>query len=132
MSVFYKYSAPIQKVFRTPIFTGKVGRPHLREWEHICIVQVIKQVSRRRVVGVIRHVAQGTSEQVESLLKQTQNTLQGHAAYIERLNGTFRSRIAALACRGRSLARQSFATDEPWERRHPACAVEQNVSTTGI
>jgi hypothetical protein len=59
------------------------------------------------VVGVIRRVAQGTSEQVESLLKQTQNTFHGHVAYIERLNGTFRSRIAALARRGRSLARQS-------------------------
>ena len=104
---FSAYVSSIQKVFRTPIFTGKRGRPHLREWEHICIVQVIKQVSRKRVVGVIRRVAQGTSEQVESLLKQTQNTLHGHVAYIERLNGTFRSRIAALARRGRSLARQS-------------------------
>jgi len=104
---FSAYVSSIRKVFRTPIFTGKWGRPHLREWEHICIVQVIKQVSRKRVVRVIRRVAQGTSEQVESLLKQTQNTLQGHVAYIERLNGTFRSRIAALARRGRSLARQS-------------------------
>jgi hypothetical protein len=59
------------------------------------------------VVGVIRRVVQGTSEQVESLLKQTQNTPQGHVAYIERLNGTFRSRIATLVRRGRSLARQS-------------------------
>ncbi len=108
---FSSYVSSIQKVFRTPIFTGKLGRPHLRAWEHICIVQVIKrsykQVSRKRVVGVIRRVAGGAPEQVESLLKQTQNTLQGHVAYIERLNGTFRSRIAALARRGRSLARQS-------------------------
>jgi len=104
---FSAYVSSIQKVFRAPIFTGKRGRPHLRAWEHICIVQVIKQVSQRRVVGVIRRIAQGAPEQVESLLKQTQNTLQGHVAYIERLNGTFRSRIAALARRGRSLARQS-------------------------
>jgi hypothetical protein len=40
------------------------------------------------------------------LLKQTQNTMQPHVAYIERLNGTFRSRITALIRRGRSLARQ--------------------------
>ena len=101
------YVSAIQKVFRTPIFTGKRGRPHLRAWEHICIVQVIKQVSKKRVVGVIRRIAKGTSEQVESLLKQTQNTLQAHVSYIERLNGTFRSRISALVRRGRSLARQS-------------------------
>jgi transposase-like protein len=104
---FSAYISSIQKVFRTPIFTGKLGRPHLREWEHICIVQVIKQVSKKCVIGIIRRIAQGTSEQVESLLKQTQNTLHGHVAYIERLNGTFRSRIAALVRRGRSLARQS-------------------------
>jgi hypothetical protein len=59
------------------------------------------------VTGIIRRIAGGTPEQVESLLKQTQNTFQGHVAYIERLNGTFRSRIAALVRRGRSLARQS-------------------------
>jgi transposase-like protein len=104
---FSAYVSSIQKVFRTPIFTGKRGRPHLRAWEHVCIVQVMKQVSKKRVVGVIRRVAQGTSEQVQSLLKQTQNTTQAHVAYMERLNGTFRSRIAALVRRGRSLARQS-------------------------
>jgi transposase-like protein len=103
---FSAYVSSIQKVFRTPIFTNKRGRPHLRAWEHVCIVQVIKQVSRRRVVGVIHRIAGGTSEQVKMLLKQTQNTIQPHVAYIERLNGTFRSRITALIRRGRSLARQ--------------------------
>jgi transposase-like protein len=100
------YVSAIQKAFRTPVFTGKRGRPYLRAWEHICIVQVVKQVSKRRVVGVIRRMIQGTSEQVKLLLKQTQNTMQAHVAYIERLNGTFRSRIAALVRRGRSLVRQ--------------------------
>jgi transposase-like protein len=100
------YVSAIQKVFRTPVFTGKRGRPHLRVWEHVCIVQVVKQVSKERVVGVIRRMVGGTSEQVGLLLKQTQNTMQAHVAYIERLNGTFRSRIAALVRRGRSLVRQ--------------------------
>jgi len=103
---FSAYVSAIQKVFRTPVFTGKRGRPQLRVWEHVCIVQVIKQVSRKRVVGVIQRMAQGTSEQVRSLLKQTQNTMQAHVAYIERLNGTFRSRMVTLIRRGRSLARQ--------------------------
>jgi hypothetical protein len=40
------------------------------------------------------------------LLEHTQNTKRAHVAYIERLNGTFRSRIAALVRRGRSLVRQ--------------------------
>ncbi len=104
---FAAYVSSIKKVFRTPVFTGKPGRPHLRIWEHVCIVQVVKQVSAKRVVGIIRHIAGGTSEQVQELLKQTQSTLQAHVAYMERLNGTFRSRIAALVRRGRSLVRQS-------------------------
>lgn len=104
---FSAYVSSIQKVFRTPVFTGKQGRPHLRAWEHVCIVQVIKQVSKKQVVGVVRRIAGGTREQVQSLLKQTQSTVQAHVAYIERLNGTFRSRIVALVRRGRALARQS-------------------------
>jgi transposase-like protein len=101
------YVSAIRKVFRTPVFTGKPGRPHLRAWEHVCIVQVVKQVSGKRVVGIVRRIAGGTSEQVQSLLKQTQTTLQAHVSYIERLNGTFRSRIVALVRRGRWLARHS-------------------------
>jgi len=100
------YVSAIQKIFRTPVFTGKPGRPHLRAWEHVCIIQVMKQISKRRVVGVIRRIAQGSSQQVKLLLEHTQNTVQAHVAYIERLNGTFRSRIAALVRRGRSLVRQ--------------------------
>jgi hypothetical protein len=103
---FVAYVSSIQKVFRTPVFTGKCGRPRLRMWDNVCIVQVIKQVARKRVVGVVRRIVQGTQEHVQSLLGQTQSTLQAHVSYIERLNGTFRSRIAALVRRGRSLARR--------------------------
>jgi len=103
---FVAYVSSIQKVFRTPVFTGKRGRPRLRKWDNVCIVQVIKQVARKRVVGVVRRIVQGTQEHVQSLLGQTQSTLQAHVSYIERLNGTFRSRIVALVRRGRSLARR--------------------------
>jgi len=104
---FKGYVSAIQNVFRTPIFTGKQGRPHLRMWDNICIVQVVKEYSSRRVVGVIRRITQGTQKQVQLLLQKTQNTAQAHVAYIERLNGTFRSRIVALIRRGRCLLRQS-------------------------
>lgn len=104
---FSAYVSAIRDVFRTPVFTGRRGRPHLRCWEHVCVIQVIKQVSRKRVVGIVRRIASGTYEEVESLLKQTQNTTQAHVAYIERLNGTFRSRMVALVRRGRCLVRQT-------------------------
>ena len=103
---FSAYVSAIQQVFRIPVITDKRGRPHLKDWEKLCIVQVIKQRCSRRVTGVIRHTAQGTTEQLRCLLSQTQNTLQAHVSYIERLNGTFRSRIAGLIRRGRCLVRQ--------------------------
>jgi len=104
---FKAYVSAIQNVFRTPVFTGKLGRPRLRGWDNVCIVQVVKEYSAKRVVGVIRRISKGTQKQVQLLLQKTQNTAQAHVAYIERLNGTFRSRIVALIRRGRCLFRQS-------------------------
>ena len=100
------YVSAIQKVFRVSIFNGKRGRPYLRAWENLCIVRVIKQVNGKRVAGVIQRIACGRWTQACLLIKQTQNTLNAHTAYIERINGTFRSRITALVRRGRSLVRQ--------------------------
>ena len=102
------YVSAIRQVFRNPIFTGKPGRPHLRLWHHLCVVQVIKQrdpKQPRRVIGVIRRIVCGTTKQVQTLIKQTQLTKTAHVNYIERLNGTFRARLAVLVRRGRGLAR---------------------------
>lgn len=103
---FKAYVSSIRQVFRTPVPTGKPGRPYLHGWEGVCIVQVIKQKASQRVVGVLRRVVQGTQQQVNALLMHTQRSLQAHVCYIERLNATFRSRIVALVRRGRALARQ--------------------------
>ena len=103
------YVSAIKQVFRNPIVTGKPGRPQLRHWHHLCIVQVIKQYAQkqpRRVMGVVRHIVCGTSKQVQTLIKQTQPTTTAHVSYIERLNGTFRARLAVLVRRGRGVARQ--------------------------
>ena len=103
------YVSTIKQVFVNPIFTGKPGRPRLRLWHHLCVVQVIKQrdpKQRGRVIGVIRRIVCGTAKQVQTLIKQTQLTKTAHVNYIERLNGTFRARISVLVRRGRGLARQ--------------------------
>jgi len=100
------YVSAVKQVFRTPVFSGKGGRPRLRAWENLCVVQVVKQVAAKRVVGVVRRLVMGTETQAQMLLRKTQNTLTAHVAYIERLNGTFRARISALVRRGRALARQ--------------------------
>lgn len=99
------YIDAIGKAFREPI-PGQTGRPRLRAWDGIAIAQVVKQFARKRVVGVTRRVVQGVETQIETLLQMTQGGEMINVAYIERLNATFRSRIAALVRRGRALARQ--------------------------
>lgn len=103
---FQAYVQAIRAVFREPIRTGKRGRPRLRPWDDIYIAQVIKRYARRRVVGVTRRIVQGSREQIRALLERTQGGGMINTAYIERLNGVFRSRIAALVRRGRALVRQ--------------------------
>ena len=40
---FAAYVSTIRRVFRAPIFTGKQGRPRLRLWCNLCVIQAIKQ-----------------------------------------------------------------------------------------
>ncbi len=99
------YVAAFQRAFRTPLRTGQRGRPRLIAWPDINIAQVVKQYRQRRVVSVVRRIVQGTAEQVQHLLKHSQGGGVLNMAYIERLNGTFRQRMATLVRHGRALAR---------------------------
>ncbi len=103
---FRTYVPAIVRTFREPLPMRQRGRPRLRPWDGLCIAQVVKQYAHRRVVGIVRRVVQGTTSAVTSLLTQTQGSGQINTAYAERLNATFRSRLATLVRRGRSLARQ--------------------------
>lgn len=97
------YGRAIREVFREPVPTGQGGRPRLRPWDGVLIAQVVKQYAQRRVVGIVRRIVQGTEAQVHAVLGgQSINT-----AYIERLNATFRARLAHLTRRSRALARQT-------------------------
>lgn len=100
------YMPAIQKVFRDAL-PSKLGRPHLRPWDHICIAQMVKQYAQGHVIGVVRRIVQGTSDQVEHLLHQTHGGHLINTAYSERLNATFRARLAQLVRRSRGLARQN-------------------------
>ncbi len=101
------YVGAIQMVFREAIPTRARGRPALRPWDGIIIAQVVKQYAHGHVVGVVRRLVQGTHAQVTELLRQTQGGGVINTAYIERLNATFRARLAGLVRRGRSLLRQT-------------------------
>jgi hypothetical protein len=54
----------------------------------------------------VKRICQGAAAQVEALIQASQGHGGINTAYIERLNGTFRSRLAALVRRGRGLVQQ--------------------------
>ena len=97
----------IRQVFREPIRNRQRGRPGLRPWDDVYIAQVVKQYAHKHLVAVAHRIAQGTQAAIATLLQHTQGGVKINTAYIERLNGTFRSRITALIRRGRALARQT-------------------------
>jgi transposase-like protein len=99
------YIRALRETFRDAVRTGKGGRPKLCPWKRLLIAQVVKRYERRRVVEVERRIVQGTPAQVEEIRDRSQGDGVINTAYIERLNATFRERLASLTRRGRALAR---------------------------
>ena len=66
----------------------------------------MKRDAHRRVVAVERRIIAGTPACVETLRRRSQGDGVINTADIERLNATFRERLAALTRRGRALARR--------------------------
>jgi transposase-like protein len=99
------YMRAIRETFRDPERTGAPGRPRLRPWRNVCIAQVVKRDAQRRVVDVERRIVDGMPARVETLRRRAQGDGVINTAYIERLNATFRERLASLTRRGRALAR---------------------------
>jgi transposase-like protein/IS1 family transposase len=102
------YIRAIRETFRDPVRTGAQGRPRLRPWRNICIAQVVKRYAQRCVVAVERRMVDGTPARVETLRRRSQGDGVINTAYIERLNATFRERLASLTRRGRALARRTL------------------------
>lgn len=100
------YASQALQVFREPLHTGRRGRPRLVLAEGVMIAQVIKRHEPRRVVEVLRRIVVGTEAEVISRVIGTQRSIQAliNTSYIERLNATFRARLAALVRRTRSGA----------------------------
>ena len=105
------YVRAIRETFRTPVRTGKPGRPSLQAWKALCLAQVIKRYEHRRVVAVTRRIVQGTRVRVAALLCRSQGQGVINTAYIERLNATFREHWAPLVRRGRALARRMLTLE---------------------
>jgi transposase-like protein/IS1 family transposase len=101
------YVRAIRETFRDPERTGAQGRPRLRSWRNVCIAQVVKRYAQCRVVDVERRIVDGTPARVETLRRRAQGDGVINTASIERLNATFRERLASLTRRGRALARRT-------------------------
>lgn len=91
------YPHSIERAFRFKIkrVTAR-GRCCLQIWSDLVIGQVIKHQHKHRVVEVERCLLRGDPEQAEQLLQTTSGCKVLNTAYIERLNGTMRERLAQL------------------------------------
>jgi transposase-like protein len=99
------YVKAFARAFRTPLDDGSPGRPRLISWPNLAIVQVVKQRSAGQLT-IARRIVQGSEKMIARLLGRTQGGGVINTAYIERLNATFRQRLAWLTRRTRHLAQQ--------------------------
>jgi len=99
------YVGAFQRAFRSPLprWGREKGRPRLVEWADMQIVQVVKRRFDRQLT-IERRIVQGTAQMVAQLLVRSQGGGVINTAFIERLNATFRQRLAPLARRTRALA----------------------------
>jgi IS1 family transposase len=100
------YPGSISRAFREKVKrTAGRGRACLQIWPQLHIGTVIKQTKHKRVVEVTRRMAYGLLEQAEALLQASGGGIVLNTAFIERLNATFRQRLASLTRRSRHAAR---------------------------
>jgi transposase-like protein/IS1 family transposase len=106
------YPNSIKRAFREKIKeTAGRGRACLRVWTDLCIVTVIKRTEQKRIVEVTRKMTSGKEEQAMELLKRSQGGSVWNTAFIERLNGTIRERLAVLTRKCRHAARRLRALE---------------------
>ncbi len=99
------YPGSICRAFREKVkITPGPGRARLQVWEDLHIGTVIKRTEKKHVVEVTRTMAYGLLERAECLLARSRGGEVLNTAFIERLNGTFRERLASLTRRSRHAA----------------------------
>jgi transposase-like protein/IS1 family transposase len=106
------YPNSIKRAFREKVKeTAGRGRSCLRVWKDLCIVTVIKRTEKKRVVEVTRILTHGKEEVANALLHQSFGGSVWNTAFIERMNGTFRERLAVLTRKCRHAARRLRALE---------------------
>jgi transposase-like protein/IS1 family transposase len=106
------YPGSIRRAFRQKVKeTVGRGRACLRVWPQLCIAVVIKRTEKKRVVEITRKLVQGTLEQAQVLLSASGGGTVLNTAFIERLNGTMRQRLASLTRKCRHATRRLAALE---------------------
>ena len=106
------YPNSIRRAFRQKVKQTKgVGRACVQVWEDLHIGTVIKRTEKKRVVEITRKMAHGCLEQAEKLLLLSRGGSVLNTAFIERLNGPFRERLASLTRKSRHAARRLRALE---------------------
>src|SRR6266849_1289332 len=106
------YPGSIRRAFREKVKRTKgVGQACLQVWPELHIGTVIKRTEKKRVVEITRRMAHGLIEQAERLLVLSRGGVVLNTAFIERLNATFRERLASLTRKSRHAARRLKALE---------------------
>jgi len=106
------YPGSIRRAFRTKVKrTVGRGRSALVAWPELLIATVITHTNNKRVVEITRRMTQGSLERAQELLTRSKGGSVLNTALIERLNATFRERLATLTRRCRHAAHQMSALE---------------------
>lgn len=91
--------------------TAGRGRACVQVWPDLLMATIITRTEKKRVVDVTRRMAQGTLEAAQKLLGASQGGTVLTTAFLERVNGTVRQRLASLTRTCRHAARRVAALE---------------------
>ena len=99
------YPKSIMRAFRKKVKNSYgVGAPRKEVWPRLYIGTVIKYTVKRRVTEIVRWMTHGQWRKAKKLLKLSKGGKKLNTSFIERLNGTFRERLASLTRKCRHAA----------------------------
>lgn len=102
---FAAYPNSIMRAFREKVKKQEgPGRCCLEVWAGLCIATIIKRTEKKHVVEVTRKLARGAVDKARELLALDKGCKEFNTSFIERLNGTFRERLASLTRKCRHAA----------------------------
>lgn len=103
------YPKAILRTFRSKVpRQGQVGRCQLQVWATLGMVRIVKPTTEagKQVFSLTRQILRGSAEFVGQQLTLSHGGILINTAFIERLNATFRQRLALLTRRSRHAAKR--------------------------